>query len=59
MLGEFGTADGKYSVSYITGKLCDVAEAYSNDEPVKVSITLLIASSPRLDVRVTLLGNMD
>ncbi|CAN0880258.1 AP-4 complex subunit epsilon [Linum grandiflorum] len=35
VLGEFGTADGKYSASYITGKLCDVAEAYSNDEPVK------------------------
>ncbi|CAN0880254.1 AP-4 complex subunit epsilon [Linum grandiflorum] len=35
VLGEFGTADGKYSASYITGKLCDVAEAYSDDEPVK------------------------
>lgn len=37
VLGEYGTADGKYSASYITGKLCDVAEAYSNDETVKVS----------------------
>ncbi|TQE04464.1 hypothetical protein C1H46_009880 [Malus baccata] len=35
VLGEYGTADGKYSASYITGKLCDVAEAYSNDESVK------------------------
>ncbi|CAN0898767.1 AP-4 complex subunit epsilon, partial [Linum grandiflorum] len=35
VLGEFGTADGKYSASYIIGKLCDVAEAYSDDEPVK------------------------
>ncbi|CAN1143946.1 AP-4 complex subunit epsilon [Linum perenne] len=35
VLGEFGTADGKHSASYITGKLCDVAEAYSDDEVVK------------------------
>ncbi|XP_040989498.1 AP-4 complex subunit epsilon [Juglans microcarpa x Juglans regia] len=35
VLGEYGTADGKYSASYITGKLCDVAEACSNDETVK------------------------
>ncbi|EXC31026.1 AP-4 complex subunit epsilon [Morus notabilis] len=35
VLGEYGTADGKYSASYITGKLCDVAEAYSNDETVR------------------------
>ncbi|KAJ7953294.1 AP-4 complex subunit epsilon [Quillaja saponaria] len=35
VLGEYGTADGNYSASYITGKLCDVAEAYSNDETVK------------------------
>ncbi|XP_050376332.1 AP-4 complex subunit epsilon [Argentina anserina] len=35
VLGEYGTADGKYSALYITGKLCDVAEAYSNDETVK------------------------
>ncbi|KAK2647778.1 hypothetical protein Ddye_015267 [Dipteronia dyeriana] len=35
VLGEYGTADGKFSASYITGKLCDVAEAYSNDETVK------------------------
>ncbi|GMI95696.1 Adaptor Protein Complex 4E [Hibiscus trionum] len=35
VLGEYGTADGKYSASYITGKLCDVAEAYSSDETVK------------------------
>ncbi|KAJ0098323.1 hypothetical protein Patl1_22014 [Pistacia atlantica] len=38
VLGEYGTADGKFSASYITGKLCDVAEAYSNDETVKVSL---------------------
>ncbi|XP_027345535.1 AP-4 complex subunit epsilon-like isoform X2 [Abrus precatorius] len=35
VLGEYGTADGKYSASYVTGKLCDIAEAYSNDETVK------------------------
>ena len=34
--GEF--SDRKFSASYITGKLCDVAEAYSNDETVKVSL---------------------
>ena len=39
VLGEYGTADGKYSASYITGKLCDVAEAYSNDETVKAYAT--------------------
>nr|QGT52195.1 AP-4 complex epsilon subunit [Cyamopsis tetragonoloba] len=35
VLGEYGTADGKYSASYISGKLCDIAEAYSNDENIK------------------------
>ncbi|KAK7307398.1 hypothetical protein VNO77_40420 [Canavalia gladiata] len=35
VLGEYGTTDGKYSTSYISGKLCDIAEAYSNDENVK------------------------
>ncbi|CAA2970369.1 AP-4 complex subunit epsilon [Olea europaea subsp. europaea] len=35
VLGEYGTADGKYSASYISGKLCDVAEALSTDEIVK------------------------
>ncbi|KAK9153064.1 hypothetical protein Sjap_000544 [Stephania japonica] len=35
VLGEYGTADGKFSASYIAGKLCDVAEAYSNDNTVK------------------------
>ncbi|KAH0879008.1 hypothetical protein HID58_066402 [Brassica napus] len=35
VLGEYGTADGKYSASYISGKLCDVADAYSSDETVK------------------------
>ncbi|XP_019421450.1 PREDICTED: AP-4 complex subunit epsilon-like isoform X4 [Lupinus angustifolius] len=35
VLGEYGTADGKYSASYMSGKLCDIAEAYSNDENVK------------------------
>ncbi|BFG20674.1 hypothetical protein CerSpe_069480 [Prunus speciosa] len=37
VFGEYGTADGKYSASFITGKLCDVAETYSNDECVKQS----------------------
>ena len=32
VLGEYGTADGKYDAAYITGKLCDIAEAYSGDE---------------------------
>ncbi|ERM97979.1 hypothetical protein AMTRI_Chr06g173070 [Amborella trichopoda] len=35
VLGEYATADGKYSASYIMGKLCDVAEAHSNDDTVK------------------------
>lgn len=39
VLGEYGTADGKYSASYITGKLCDVAESHSSDDTVKVSVT--------------------
>ncbi|KAI4370805.1 hypothetical protein MLD38_019114 [Melastoma candidum] len=43
VLGEYGTADGKYSTSYISGKLCDVAEAYSSDETVKeYAITALM-----------------
>ncbi|KAJ7943985.1 AP-4 complex subunit epsilon [Quillaja saponaria] len=43
VLGEYGTADGKYSASYITGKLCDVAEAYSSDETVKAyAVTALM-----------------
>ncbi|KAK8505029.1 hypothetical protein V6N13_140025 [Hibiscus sabdariffa] len=43
VLGEYGTADGRYSASYITGKLCDVAEAYSDDETVKAyAVTALM-----------------
>ena len=42
VLGEYGTADGKYSASYISGKLCDVAEAYSGDETVKVPPSLFM-----------------
>lgn len=38
VLGEYGTAYGKYSASYITGKLCDLAEAYSTDDTVKVLV---------------------
>ncbi|KAJ0099039.1 hypothetical protein Patl1_21951 [Pistacia atlantica] len=29
VLGEYGAADGKFSATYSTGKLRDVAEAYS------------------------------
>ncbi|KAK4769235.1 hypothetical protein SAY86_027385 [Trapa natans] len=58
VLGEYGTADRKYSASYITGKLCDIAEAYSSDETVKAyAITSLmkiyaveIAAGRRLDI---------
>ncbi|CAA2999278.1 Hypothetical predicted protein [Olea europaea subsp. europaea] len=32
---EYGTANGKYSASYISGKLSDVAEAHSTDDIVK------------------------
>ncbi|KAG8475984.1 hypothetical protein CXB51_032790 [Gossypium anomalum] len=39
VLGEYGTADRMFSASDITGKLCDVAEAYSNDETVKAYAT--------------------
>ncbi|MCD9639847.1 hypothetical protein HAX54_024593 [Datura stramonium] len=35
VLGEYGTADGKYSASYITGKISDIAEAHSTDDTVK------------------------
>lgn len=35
VLGEYGTAEGKYSASHIIGKLCDVAEAHSSDDTVK------------------------
>ncbi|KAI3804551.1 hypothetical protein L1987_26184 [Smallanthus sonchifolius] len=43
VLGEYGTADGKYSASYISGKLCDVAEAYSSDDVVKAyAVTALM-----------------
>ena len=36
VLGEYGTADGKYLASYIVGKLCDVAKAHPTDDTVKV-----------------------
>lgn len=36
VLGEYGTADGKYSASYIIGKLYDVAEAHPTDDTVRV-----------------------
>nr|GEW37236.1 AP-4 complex subunit epsilon [Tanacetum cinerariifolium] len=43
VLGEYGTADGKYSASYISGKLCDVAEAHSSDDVVKAyAVTALM-----------------
>ncbi|KVH95144.1 Adaptor protein complex AP-4, epsilon subunit [Cynara cardunculus var. scolymus] len=43
VLGEYGTADGKYSASYIGGKLCDVAEAHSSDDTVKAyAVTALM-----------------
>nr|KAJ0219437.1 hypothetical protein LSAT_V11C300109120 [Lactuca sativa] len=35
VLGEYGIADGKYSASYISGKLCDVAETHPSDDTVK------------------------
>ncbi|XP_024996813.1 AP-4 complex subunit epsilon-like isoform X2 [Cynara cardunculus var. scolymus] len=43
VLGEYGTADGKYSASYISGKLCDAAEAHSDDDIVKAyAVTALM-----------------
>ncbi|KAI3692141.1 hypothetical protein L6452_31950 [Arctium lappa] len=43
VMGEYGTADGKYSASYISGKLCDAAEAHSNDDIVKAyAVTALM-----------------
>ncbi|CAA2992736.1 AP-4 complex subunit epsilon [Olea europaea subsp. europaea] len=43
VLGEYGTADGKYSASYITGKLCDATEAHSTDDTVKAyAVTALM-----------------
>jgi hypothetical protein len=41
VLGEYGTADGRYSASYIIGKLCDVAEAHLTDDTVKVCFHIL------------------
>ncbi|ONI20484.1 hypothetical protein PRUPE_2G018400 [Prunus persica] len=48
VLGEYGTADGKYSASYIIGKSCDVAEAYSNEEPVKYAFE--ISAQRKVDI---------
>ncbi|KAI3680026.1 hypothetical protein L2E82_50763 [Cichorium intybus] len=43
VLGEYGTADGKYSASYISGKLCDVAETHPSDDTVKAyAVTALV-----------------
>ncbi|KAI3703535.1 hypothetical protein L1987_73677 [Smallanthus sonchifolius] len=43
VLGEYGTADGKYSASYISGKLCDVAEAHSSDDIIRAyAVTALM-----------------
>ncbi|XP_075483522.1 AP-4 complex subunit epsilon-like [Primulina tabacum] len=43
VLGEYGTADGKHSATYITGKLCDVAEAHAIDDIVKAyAVTALM-----------------
>ncbi|KAL0407946.1 UNVERIFIED_CONTAM: AP-4 complex subunit epsilon, partial [Sesamum radiatum] len=58
VLGEYGTADGKYSSSYITGKLCDVAEAHSTDDTIKAyAVTALtkiysfeIAAGRKVDI---------
>ncbi|XP_073120439.1 AP-4 complex subunit epsilon-like [Henckelia pumila] len=58
VLGEYGTADGKFSASYISGKLCDVAEAHSTDDTVKAyAVTALmkiysfeIASGRKVDL---------
>ncbi|KAF6161825.1 hypothetical protein GIB67_029910 [Kingdonia uniflora] len=53
-LGEYGTADGKFSASYITGKLCDVAEAHSNDDTVSdsnhESMCIEIAAGRRIEL---------
>eukprot|EP00252_Welwitschia_mirabilis_P018924 TRINITY_DN4243_c0_g2_i1.p1 TRINITY_DN4243_c0_g2~~TRINITY_DN4243_c0_g2_i1.p1 ORF type:complete len:923 (+),score=193.52 TRINITY_DN4243_c0_g2_i1:295-2769(+) len=35
VLGEYGTANGKYSAQHIIGKLCDLADAHSEDDIVK------------------------
>ncbi|KAG6516711.1 hypothetical protein ZIOFF_027184 [Zingiber officinale] len=35
VLGEYGTADGKYTAAYIIGKLCDVTEAHLCNDTVK------------------------
>jgi hypothetical protein len=38
VLGEYGTADGTHSASYIIGRLYDVVEAHPGDDLVKVSV---------------------
>lgn len=52
VLGEYGTADGKHSASYIIGKLCDVAEAHPEDDTVKVlylsSVFVILVPSMRV-----------
>ncbi|XP_019198362.1 PREDICTED: AP-4 complex subunit epsilon-like [Ipomoea nil] len=35
VLEEYETADCKYSAAYITGKICDIAEAHSSDDTIK------------------------
>ncbi|KAE8703455.1 AP-4 complex subunit epsilon [Hibiscus syriacus] len=43
VLGEYGTADGMFCASDITGKLCDVAEAYYSNNTVKAyAVTALM-----------------
>ncbi|KAI3787172.1 hypothetical protein L1987_41437 [Smallanthus sonchifolius] len=43
VLGEYGTADGKYSASYVSGKLCDVAETHPSDDTVQAyAVTALM-----------------
>ncbi|XP_010909540.1 AP-4 complex subunit epsilon isoform X2 [Elaeis guineensis] len=52
VLGEYGTADGKYSASYILGKLCDVAEAHSTDDTVKAYTTSAIMKICAFEIAV-------
>nr|CAB3475222.1 unnamed protein product [Digitaria exilis] len=63
VLGEYGTADGKYSASYIIGKLCDVAEAHLTDDTVKAyaisAILKIFAFEIALGRKIDMLPEVD
>uniref|UniRef100_A0A0E0N6R3 AP-4 complex subunit epsilon n=1 Tax=Oryza rufipogon TaxID=4529 RepID=A0A0E0N6R3_ORYRU len=63
VLGEYGTADGKYSASYIIGKLYDVAEAHPTDDTVRAyaisAILKIFAFEIALGRKIDMLPEID